>query len=269
MKWLVIISFLTLACTEFDTYYNLDDYDLDFDFETETVEVKVSKYMTRYVKTSSKGISLHLEEDSSKYMGEFSDADEPYPAWCGPTALKNLLFWYDTYMSYYDAGKTLKTSSDASDPEIWFVCAAACGADVVICTNICYDLFKDMVQDGQGTTTKHAFAAIKKLTPEGYEFHSTSDDPSMIVELIDQLWEGNPVFINEYVGGLHMAVLTGIHIDKEGVPHVRMANSAYRTLEQFMEGWSLKGFGDDKKRRRVKRLFGIKPFMAAWYSKKD
>ena len=266
MKWLfVVISIVCFGCTRFDTYYNLDDYNLNFEFETETVEVDANG-TTRYVKSKPGRITLHLEEESPTYVGTYWGNDEPEPGYCGPTGLKNLMEWYGVDLSYSDAAYEMNVRDRSKLPKIYSTCTAACAGELIWCTNICYDVVKNMFEE-VGTDYDDAVSGIKRFTPNGYKFNFTAEDPSQIEELIEQLLEGNPVVILEHTTAAHLSLLTGIRTNNNGEIEVIMANSQIVTLEQFMYNWSMKGIGNYTRRKAAKRFTGMKPFTAMYYTK--
>lgn len=256
---------LVASCTDFDTSYDLAAYDLQLTFEEDQYETLDG----RWVRTGQNGVQLLTSRDGDPWRGQWNAWDEPEPGYCGPTAMRNMLWWYNDGLDVsYDHAAAMMDLDDwrleDKQDTIW-ACSGACMAEP-LCVAGCYLVIKKQLS-GLGVTAKGAVKALKRWAPEGYEAHVTKDDPSAIVELVEQLLDGNPVVISEYIeGNLHLSILTGISVDDTGVPWVVMANSYERTLDEFMRAWSLRDFGDSKTvKRAARRRVGIAPFMAVWW----
>jgi len=273
MRQLILLTALLLGCIEFDTSYDLEAYDLDLEFDVATLEVDAGTAI-RYVETGEHGLSMHLEAGGPSYEGITLEYNgNGILGYCGPAALTNLLRWYGIHLPLSEAAELTRVHERKLGVEAWAACAAVCGGDLAVCTNICYDLTDKL--ETVGTSFEDGARAVRLSTPPGYVYRHTREDPSAIVELIEQLREGNPVIINEWLESgdgnpaLHMSVLTGLEIGDDGEVWVRMVNSVKRPLGDFMRAWSLKGLGSERRRRYAKRFFGIKPFTAAWYEREE
>lgn len=258
----IILLALTTACAQFDTSYS--QYPVPTEFEESLTESAPG----RWVHTGDHGVYLLTHPDGPPWVGEVDTDDEPAVGYCGPTAMINVLFWYGIDISYEDAARAMRLRAwrpkDARQSVA--LCATVCGLEPA-CSAACYLVVKRELS-ALGTNARDAVRAIKRAAPEGYRAVSTSDDPSQIVEIIWQLVDGNPVVVGEYIGGLHLSVLTGIQIDPDtGELWVIMANSYHRPLDEFMRAWSLRDFGPKAALKVGRRRSGIKPFMAVWYEK--
>ena len=273
--FIILMLFFTGCATEFDTYYNLDDYNLNFiyEFDKEKITNLEINGVSRFVRTSSDGVTLHLKynnETIKSYAGMLPE----YQAYglkngCGPAMLFNLARWYNIPLTIDQSVKDTKMKSYRNEEELYVSCAASCSGELLVCTNICYDFLKNK-NKAAGVWVDDAFKAVEKHTPNGYVFQYTEEDPYMIVDIINQLIKGNPVVIHEYFekhDSLHLSLLTGIEISENNELNVVMVNSYKRPLEEFMEAWSCDNIGSNLLKRNFKRFSGVKPFMAAWYKK--
>jgi len=301
MKWtILIIVTLTMGCaTEFDTYWNLDEYGLNFDFEEKTYDSEVpgSDWTTRYIDSGDHGVTMYLGENDEYYFGSPYNAiwgidyEEFMPGNCGPVAIKNLLRWYGIEPTIDEVAKQVKYDVDDKRGDIYAGCVLACAGELAICTNICFDVVNDLIKKHPGgTLNRNVRKGMKAYTPKGYVYRETSEDPSAIKEIIEQLEKGNPVLVSEVNGGtyydvdfgynteavvnigkkytLHASLLNGIEM-RNGEPWVQMANSYNKPLTRFMEDWSKDNLGSDRYKRNAKRFADVKPFVAAWYEKKE
>jgi len=266
---IVTICLLSFGCKEMLEYkYDLTQYDYEFIYElpNQVSEVPVNKDVTRYVKTSNKGVSLYLNEDAPVWKGTFSEDTEPRDGYCGPTSTKNLLKWIDVDPSYeeladeMDVGREYVTGSD------WAKCAGACTGEILFCTNICLKIV-DRVKSEIGAWIKDIRKSLNKHTPQGYELAHTVGNPIMIEEILYQLSQGNPVLINgRNVEFFHVTVLVGIEIKGRNI-YLISANAQKESLKDFMSTWSLERYGNMTKRKLVAKVSKMKPFEAMWFNK--
>lgn len=285
MKWtsviiIVAIVFAEFGCTEVSTYWDEDDFEgINLMMPGETKEIVIGHNVTRYVETGNFGIRLRETQESLLFQAGpkstrediYTQNDEPKRGYCTVTAMKNLLHWYGEEISYEQAASELRTGDFTYKKEVYASCTAVCGGEALICGNICKEIVKDLI-DNQGTTLVQMKKIMKNHTPPGYEFHNTIEDPSAIVEMFNQLQEGNPILVNGYIdgnpGSMHSFLLTGFRYKQDGA-QVRVINTNQLTLEEFMDSWSLVNFGNDRKLRMQKRFAKQAPFSAMWYSKKE
>jgi len=271
----IVCVFSCFGCaTGFDTYYDLDEYDLDFIYELEDNTTELSFNETsRFVKTDEQGIRLFLENPETTYEA-YEGIKPEYQSfgiagYCGPSMLVNIARWYNFSVTIDEAAKKMKTNNYVYKKKIYTSCASMCAGDFIICTNVCYDAIKNLSKQG-GSRVNLGFKTVKHYVPEGYAFKYVEEDPYAIEDILKQLLKGNPIVISEYLTkrqAFHFSLLTGIDFDENGEIYVRMVNSSRRTLDEFMYDWSLDGSGDDSHKRNIKRFSGLKPFMAAWYEK--
>ena len=261
---IILIAILLTGCDQYDYGYDIDD--LEFNFETETIEVQASDE-TRYVRTFPKGITLHMSEDSKPWQETVNVYDEPGSNYCAPTAVKNLLSWYGINLSYELLGQEMETNNWEPGFNVWASCAGACMGEVAICANACYSIVKNNIK---GTSISNTIATLNRYKPYGYELKYIAGDPDQVENIIHQLLQGNPVMINEViedgVGVSHLSVLTGIKIKEDGEIYVALANSPNKSLDEFMEDWSIKSLGS-KFIRSVARKFGQRPFTAMYFNR--
>lgn len=242
MKPIILaIIILACACTEFDYSYDLDEYELDVPEE---------------------GVVLHVGSDP--WRGEYDYRDQPEDGYCGPVALKNIMWWYETDMSWETAAEELSTNDWNPGMQLWKYCAAACMGEVIGCANACYLVVKKQVK---GTTIKSIKKAIQKYAPDGYELKYTSGDPSMVDEIIYQVSQGNPVLIQETLNdsGWHLSLITGFYWQK-GEIRTMGANTYDRSLDDFMKAWSTVDGGNKVERYAMAKM-DAGPFTAMWFSR--
>jgi hypothetical protein len=241
MKYLLVVSVFLLACTEFDYSYDLDEYELDVPQE---------------------GVFLAIDGDP--WLGEYDGMDQPEDGYCGPVAVKNILWWYDGDISWEQAAHELKTNDWDPGFKLWKYCAAACMGEIAGCANACYEVARRQVE---GTSETEVIKTLTKHAPKGYRLVVTRENPSMIDEIIYQISQGNPVFIKETInnGNAHASILTGFRW-KNGEIHTITANSYNQPLDVFMRGWSRIDLGN-RTERYVMGKFGMKPFTAMWFEK--
>jgi hypothetical protein len=240
MKSILILAFLALGCVDLDYSYDLDEYELA---------------------VPDGGVFLTV--DGEPWRGEYDSRNQPQDGYCGPVAFKNIMWWHDSDVPWNIAAIELKTDDWDPGMKLWKYCAAACHGEIAVCANICYETVRKQVK---GTSTKNIVKALTKNAPEGYSLEFTAEDPSAIDDIIEQIGNGNPVIVIETIndGQLHASVLTGFTwID--GEIWTVTANSYDRTIDDFMRGWSTIDSGS-KIKRKAMYDFGIRPFIAMWYS---
>lgn len=237
--------------------------------------VVLSKGVERCVNVRDNGdINLHLDRsDTGSWEQEYVAADQPKghdKSYCGPTAGKNLLYWYDLDASYPDLAAEMKTEEWDTLPIFGFA-GAACAFEPV-CTSVVGSTvskiavkFGTLPRDMMGTLRRR-MAAI------GYEDCGSTGVLSL-AEISESLASGHPVVILESKGSgkLHWAVVTGLFYEN-GEPTLRVANSTNRTWSEFVKDWKLSEVGN----RFVRKVmtddllgFGLEPYTKIHFCRGD
>jgi hypothetical protein len=139
--------------------------------------------------------------------------DEPDENWCGPTAGKNLLYWYGADVPYSALGGPMQTNARGTDDLIDF-CISACLFVDVPCIVACGAVaeFIPASYTKWGTLPPDLDGALDALKPDGYVRCSDTSDLSLD-SLRWSLSNGNPVIFLESTGqwNLHWAAVTGLY----------------------------------------------------------
>ena len=226
--------------------------------------VVVGGGVERCVDTQADGsVSLHLSRhDRTVWEEEWVQAEEPEVNFCGPTAGKNLLFWHGMDVDYAVIADEMNTNT-WDTAAVLGAAALACGFEP-ICTAIVTAIVSDAIVKA-GTIPGDMRGSIYGRTPAGYV-------PCVETFVADldairfSLSNGSPVIYLESrgEGNLHWAVVTGIY-QSSGVTHLRVANSANRSWDDFRTDWSVSRVGGAVVRGLLDGLLGIKPYiMIRW-----
>src|SRR6478609_5814216 len=191
--------------------------------------------------------------------------EPPEGNFCDPTAVKNILHWYDGKSPYYETlGRQLRTNAWGYDLVITAFCAAHCPLDPVACGAACYAAG---AKADPGTLPNDMIAVLRNSTPTGYKL-ITSFESEATNELLALLRSGNPVIVLESRSStnMHWTVVNGVGIAQDGTMQLRFANSDDRPLAEFVEDWSLKKLEPVAKDFVVGQL-GIKPYTMIAYQR--
>jgi hypothetical protein len=180
-------------------------------------------------------VEQRWSQASEPWEGEYVGADEPDDNYCGPTAVKNFLVWYGSDEDYAVLGDEMRTNT-------WY--GAALGGFAPI---------------KAGTLPADLRDALSRRAPEGYTA-CIEQGKGDFESIRSALAAGDQVVVLESrgSGNLHWAVTTGVYLDGE-TPVVRLANSADRSVDDFMRDWSLARVGDSFERSLLAG-FGLLPY---------
>ena len=219
--------------------------------------IEVGK-VTRKIGTAPGGVrALYLDTTATTaYEGKYLQADEPIKNYCGPTAGKNLLYWYGIDPSYSSIAKKMQTNTWENGGKASALCGTVCSAEP-ICTGLCISLLTSRLK--AGTLPADARKALEHYAPAGYEVRSSSGKRNIGL-ILEQLLQGNPVMALESTGedNLHWVVVTGAFID-QGKLALQVANGTKRYVETFLDDWSISKVGGKTVRSIFERL-GLEPY---------
>ena len=247
-------------------------------------QVAVHGKTVRYMKKSGDShVELLLEKNhSSGWNGEYSQGDEPVDDYCGPTAMMNILHWYDNPIdkkkkaAYKQLGREAKTNKWAKKFEFFPECEAACLAlglppigAAEGCAATCNGILKKRA--ARGTLPKYMKSALSKHKPKGYKVYMSQDKLAW-EQLMLALSEGNPVatLISTKNNMLHWVTVVG-HFKKGKKWFFRLANATQPTVDKdtFRSWWSLKKVSSKKSVRNVLKDLGLRPYSMVYFAKKE
>lgn len=188
----------------------------------------------------------------TQWEASFRQDDEPEENYCGPTAARNLLTWYDADVSYEELGAAMHTNTwrDAgTELAVFGLAFAACAGELICSFSVYGAVFEAAVN--AGTLPRDFMTALQPRLPEGYFACLVQESLPSVEEVKGSLAQGNPIiYLESLGGGLHWAVINGIYEDA-GVWQVRTANShdavnpdgsrtnVARPWSTFLSHWSL------------------------------
>ncbi|MDQ3367103.1 MAG: hypothetical protein M3680_16895 [Myxococcota bacterium] len=229
-------------------------------------QIEVTPGVTRCVAAPGDGtVSLHLSPgDLTPWEQQYVQADEPEPNFCGPTAGRNLLFWYGHDVSYATFAAGMRTNEWEEGIGLFALAVAVCGGDFVICAPIVYTIASDSLINA-GSLPADVASSLTAQRPAGYGF-CASQGSNALAPIRNALERGSPVYYLESrgEGNLHWAVLTGLY-DDAGVLSVRVANSTERPWDEFVADWSISKVGGGIVRSLLAGL-GLQPYIRYYYT---
>jgi Ca2+-binding RTX toxin-like protein len=231
-------------------------------------QIEVAPGTIRCVQAPGDGsVGLHLSPgDMTPWEQEWRQSDEPVDNYCGPTAGKNVLFWYDEHPSYEDLALDMHTNEWEEGAALFGLSVIACGGDFIICAPILYFILSDTLIDA-GSLPADVASTLWDRRPAGYDLCTSSGDDD-IEPIRDALEHGSPVVYLESrsSGNLHWAVVTGLYYnDGDDDLRVRIANSGDRSWSDFVTDWSLAQVGDDVVKNILTNL-GLVPYIRFYYT---
>ena len=262
-----------------------------------TEKLKVSDDTTRILKKQGDAsVDLYLDKDAKNpWLQKYKQSNEPTKDYCGPTAIMNMLYWYDSQIdsdrkkAYETLGKESKTNSWAKKNEFKDECKKnACAVNTKkvssltgglirpvtvssdACVNSCNDALRKWAV--RGTLPKYMKKGMEKYTPKGMKVYlSTKDDN--IEKIILALSEGNPVavLVSTEQMMLHWATIVGVFRDGDANKWMfRINNMPQKTVDEdtFRTWWSLKRVHGNKQFRSVLHQVGVTPYAMVYYGKK-
>ena len=238
--------------------------------------IKVDNNTWRYLmKLQNPYLNFMDPEDSLEVWTERwiqdDEEDAGYTNYCGPTAGKNVLYWYgnDT-VSYSTMGSKMKTNNWASGWDIVAECAKVCPITPIgpspSCVSTCAALIKKYLI--VGSLPGDVKSAMTTYTPPDTSlyFSQKNDD---LEEINLALSEGNPVMVlissGEYA--LHWTAVVGRFTNSSGAPYYRLANNSNLSESTFLTYWSLSKLTSNSYARKVLEGKGIKPYTMMYYAK--
>ncbi len=229
--------------------------------------VQISQSLTRYAKKQASGaFDLYLTSAlGTAWEQSFVQANEPEVNYCGPTAGKNLLWWYgNTGVTYAQLGSAMNTNGWQGGFDTIAACALICYVDPV-CLGVCYAAAQILVDSG--TLPADMASALTAYAPSGYHLVWKQEDAASVGELLAQVGEGNPVVILESTGtnNLHWTIVTGSWTVGNEM-YVRTANASNWSLQTFISNWSLENVGGDTA-RTVLAAKGVVPKIMMYYDR--
>ena len=248
--------------------------------DTEYREIPITTNLNRYVsKASNDEINLFLTMDSlcngSSWEQQFTQSDEePEINYCGPTAVKNTLFWYGIEKDYLILGEEMRTNTWDNDEEVGLllaaICAVVCGGFfinpicVVSCSLVAYEAVSSLLN--AGTLPQNVSKTLTDYAPAGFMVIHRSGSP-ILSNLLVEVAAGNPVIALIYRNGaLHWVTVTGWY-DDSGTMSLRLANNADMKWEDFEEAWSLKHVTDVDAARLLLNGLGLQPYVYIHYKR--
>jgi len=229
--------------------------------------VRVSGGVNRYIKRYGDArVDLYINRgDRAPWEQRWSQSDEPHRDYCGPTAGRNLLFWYGRDASYRVLGRDMKTNNWRPGFRLWGACAGVCAGEIAVCANVCYGVLKKFVS--RGSLPKHVKSALHRHRPPGFNVYY-QDGVGALSRILKPLSDGNPVAVLQSTKrkNLHWTVVTG-YFKKRGRLFLRFANGGERTWGEFIKHWSLQKVVRTRAARRVLKRMGIKPYVLLYYSR--
>lgn len=232
----------------------------------------VATDVQRCVGTHDGTADLRLSStDCQPWQGQYAQGDEqPFVNYCGPTAIKNFLYWYGADATYADLGNEMRTNT--WDTGSIFAAIVGLGHLVGCIEPICWGIATSVIAGAvvnAGTLPIDMLAAMDRRAPPGYVACMKSGDEN-VDPIIRSLSEGNPVVFLESRGdgNLHWAVATGL-VNDNGDLRLLVANSANRGVSQFQTDWSLSSVGDGV-RRSFLSMFGLNSYtMLRWIRREE
>jgi hypothetical protein len=189
--------------------------------------------------------------DAIPWFGQYTADDEhPYVSYCGPTAGKNLLYWYgsDTGLgspSYATIGAEMNTDNWDGGLVFWSAFGACSGEPT--CTGI-VDAALSSALNNVGTLPDDFQNAVTMRMPSGYVPRGPATFSGSLDEIRASLTNGNPIAYLESKGSLtlHWAIIIGVDAGAghEGDPLILVANSDARPWSTFQADRSLVKVGD-------------------------
>jgi hypothetical protein len=211
--------------------------------------------------------------DSKTWGGRYSQSDEaPNVSYCGPTAGKNLLYWYglDTGLGnppYTTIGAEMHTNT--WDGGLVF------GAAFAVCTfgffpdPICIASVDAALSDklnNLGTLPADLQSALNGWLPAGYDSFGPETFSGSLAEIRLSLLQGNPVVLleSEESQVLHWALITGIEASPDGDFWIAVANAGDRQWSELQVDLSLGKAGDAVIRAALANLGLVSNTMYRW-----
>ena len=217
--------------------------------------VVVNTGVTRCVRVRDDGITLYLDpnDPSSQWTGTYVQSDEPQVNFCGPTAGKNLLFWYGADVDYNTLAGEMRTNT-------WDFPAVLVAVLLIDPEPISAAIIAGIISDAAvkaGTLPGDMRRVIANRAPAGHG-ECTEDSSVTLDEIRGSLSRGNPVIFLESQGSgnLHWAVVTGISGGGSN-PTIVCANSSDRNFNDWAHDVTLDPVGDGIVRSVLSSLFGV------------
>ena len=179
----------------------------------------------------------------------YQQNDEPHENFCGPTAGKNMLYWYGHDVDYDPLGASMQTNTWDSSKLDDVCIVLACGLIDPICDAACLAFAGDALGSviNAGSLPSDVNPTMDALAPPGYVRCNNESDITL-PQLQWSLARGNPVMFLESrgSGNLHWTVITGLYTSPTtGELMLRIANdTGDRTLSEFQNDLSLDEIGD-------------------------
>jgi hypothetical protein len=185
-------------------------------------------------------VTLYLDPNdrNSQWTQTYQQSDEPDDNFCGPTAGKNLLFWYGADVGYGTIASEMHTNTWDFGP----VFAAVFLLDPEPISALVIAAIISDAAVKAGTLPGDLRNVIASRAPAGHSL--CSEDGSVTIdELRRSLSAGNPVIFLESEGdkNLHWAVVTGI-VGGGPDPSLHFANASDRSFSSFQTApgsWAL------------------------------
>jgi Ca2+-binding RTX toxin-like protein len=219
--------------------------------------IVVNTGVTRCVAARNGSVTLFLDpnDPTSQYTEQYLQSDEPVENFCGPTAGKNLLFWYGADVGYSTLASEMHTNT--WDTALVFGAVFLLVPEPITAGILAAVISSEAVK--AGTLPGDMRNVLASRAPAGHGLCSENSSVT-IDELRRSLSSGNPVVFLESrgEGNLHWAVVTGISGGGTN-PTVIVANSANRSFTQFLDDISLGQVGGDVERSVLSSLFGLNP----------
>jgi hypothetical protein len=239
-------------------------------------KISISQDQERYTALSDNDdidLILNMNDvcDHVPWTQRYDQNDEPIANYCGPTAVKNTLYWYGVdNVGYYTLGSEMRTNNWDNDEEVFFLlggfclgpcsflslcvpCVAAC---VGTCSTAAYEILSTHLK--AGTLPQNMRSAMEKYKPNNYRV-VYSDGQANLRYIEDQLADGNPIIALIYNNGaLHWVVITGVYKDEaSNQTMLRLANNDDMTWSSFVNAWSLAHVTDVDAARFVLNELGV------------
>lgn len=255
--------------------HSLQSCDADIEYR----EIPITTNLNRYVsKASNDEINLFLTTDdicNDNFWEEHvvqENEPEDEQNYCGPTAVKNTLFWYGIEKGYLSLGKEMRTNTWDNDEEVFFllagICSGPCGISALflpaflICVGTCSGVAYEAVSSllNAGTLPQNVVKTLQDYAPAGFMVVQRSGTPSLS-NLLDEVAAGNPVIALIYRNKtLHWVTVTGWY-DMDGTMRLRLANNEDLDWEEFEVAWSLKHVTDVDAARSLLNELGLQPYV--------
>jgi EGF domain/RTX calcium-binding nonapeptide repeat (4 copies) len=220
--------------------------------------ITVGAGVQRCVRIRGGAVGLHLSpSDPIPWEQQYVQSNEPEENFCGPTAGKNLFFWYGADVPYGTIADEMRTNE-------WDFPAVFAAVILIVPEPITAAILAAIISDAAvkaGTLTGDMENVIgNRGAPFGYVLCSHQDSSVSLDELRTSLSAGHPVVYLESrgEGNLHWAAVTGI-ADSGADPQLRIANSGERSFSQWQNDISLSQVGGGVVRTVLRTLFGLHP----------